>query len=631
VVTRWRDVGGVEREVAPETVAAILDGLEADAVRPRRRHPMRVRAGRRRRLHTPAEVLLEDGTRLKAAAVLPADLPAGWHHLEPPGGGQGRPLIVDPGPCHLPAGLRAWGLAVQLPALRSAASWGIGDLADLRDLGRWAAGELGAGALLVSPLHAAGPVPPQQASPYYPSSRRFRNPLALRIDEVTGAESAGLELDALARRARRLNRRSLLDRDAVLTLKMAALEHLWGNFAGDAEFDAWRRRQGPALEAWAVHCALTEAHGAGWPAWPAALRHPAGAAVARFAAARAERVAFHAWVQWLLERQLSAAAAAVPLLADVALGIDPRGCDAWVDQDLLVAGVRVGAPPDAFATAGQDWGIPAFHPGKLSEVAHRPVVDVLRTAFAHSAGLRLDHVMGLFRLWWIPQGREPHEGAYVRYPADELLATLAIESRRASALVVGEDLGTVASAIRTALAQRAVLSTRLLCFEDGAAADLPSRCLAAVTTHDLPTVAGLWSGADLEARRRLGLEADGEGGLRLRLRLRRHAGVAEGAAVAEVATALHSALAASPAMLVMATLEDMLGVEQRPNMPGTRDTWPNWRLALPVTLERLRAHPLALRVAAAIGARGPAAQSTVAGASPPGRGAHRRAQGRGGR
>jgi 4-alpha-glucanotransferase len=556
-------------------------------------------------LHGEAELTLEDGTTLRVDASLPPDLPLGYHKLRALDGTSVLHLIVSPGQCYLPLGWHTWGWAVQLYALRSLESWGIGDLADLRRLSHWSATDLSAGILLLNPLHAATPVLPQQPSPYFPSSRRFRNVLYLCVEEVPGAAEGGIELERLAAEGRALNRLRRIDRDTIFRLKMQALQRLWSRFSGDAAFDLYCQEQGEALQQFATFCALAEQYGGGWQAWPAAFRRPDAPAVARFATQRAGRVRFHQWLQWLLDVQLAQAAAELPMMQDLPIGVDPNGADAWVWQDVLAAGVTVGAPPDKYNTLGQDWGLPPFIPHKLRAAAYEPFRQTIRATLRHAGGLRIDHVMGLFRLYWIPQGMEPSQGAYVRYPADDLLAIVALESQRARALVVGEDLGTVEEGVQERLAAHRLLSYRLLWFEADPPARYPELALAAVTTHDLPTIAGLWRGADLRLQQRLGLRPNEEGLKDIRERLMAMTSVPEGANVREVVVRAHQLLAEAPSMVVTATLEDALAVEERPNIPSTTAEWPNWSLGLPVLLEDLQTQALAQAVADTLNRRRP--------------------------
>jgi 4-alpha-glucanotransferase len=535
------------------------------------------------------ELALEDGAVLRLQHGLPPDLPLGYHELRPPGSGAGARLIAAPARCHLPDGLRAWGWAIQLYAVRSRESWGIGDLADLRRLAEWSASALGAGAAVLNPLHAVLPIVPQEPSPYFPSSRRYRNPLYLRIEEVPGASEAGLDVARFAAEGRALNAERRIDRDAVFRLKTTALEALWRRRGPDAaELVRYRAREGRGLDEFATFCALAEHHTAGWRRWPAEHRHPASSGVARFAAERAGRVAFHAWVQWLLDEQLGRAGRALRLITDLAIGFDGEGADAWAWQDVLADGVTVGAPPDDFALDGQDWGLPPFVPHRLRAAGYAPFIETVRACLRHAGGMRVDHVMGLFRLFWVPGGATARDGAYVRYPSDDLLAILALESERAGAVVIGEDLGTVAPGVRERLGAERVLSTRVAWFEPGPPASYPPLSLAAVTTHDLPTVRGLWTGSDLREQEALGLAVNVEGTAALRAHLRALTGLPDTASWAEVSRAIHQRLAVAPSVLIAATLEDALGVAERPNLPGTTgERRPNWALALPAPIEKI--------------------------------------------
>jgi 4-alpha-glucanotransferase len=596
----YEDALGVWRETPSATRLALLAAMGVDPARsgPPAEAPVRVlRAGQILPLTKPAELRLEDGTALRADAALPPDLPLGYHELCALDGGATVRVIVSPGRCYLPADWHTWGWAVQLYALRSAESWGMGDLGDLRRLAQWSATELGAGILLINPLHAVTPVIPQQPSPYFPSSRRFRNVLYLRIEEVPGAAEVGIELEPLVAAGRALNRQRYIDRDAIFRLKMQALGQLWSRFSGDPAFDHYCHEQSDALREFAIFCTLAEHYSRGWQAWPAEYRHPDAPMVASFAAERADRVRFHQWLQWLLDAQLARAAAELPVMQDLPIGVDPNGADAWAWQDVLATEVTVGAPPDKYNTLGQDWGLPPFIPHKLRTAAYEPFRQTIRATLRHAGGLRIDHVMGLFRLYWIPQGMDPSLGAYVRYAADELLAIVALESQRARAVVVGEDLGTVEEEVRERLATHRLLSYRLLWFEADPPARYPELALAAVTTHDLPTIAGMWSGTDLRTQQRLGLRPN-EAGLReIAERLRAMTSLPMRAKIHEVIVRAHQLLAEAPSVVVTATLEDALAVEERPNMPSTTAEWPNWSLALPTPLGNLETQALTWAVA----------------------------------
>ena len=471
--------------------------------------PVVIRPGDGWQPEVPAEVLLEDGERRVASPGQPPRLPYGYHWLIT--GDVRRPLIVSPGSCLRPA-RRSWGWTAQLYATRSAASWGIGDFADLRRLTTLAARQ-GAGFVLVNPLHAGGSTAaelPQQPSPYFPASRRFFNPLYLAVPDLPGAAQVlGSRLTELAAEAQAAGD-PRIDRDAIWRVKRAALREIFdATDAGSApELAGWRRRRGQSVADFAAWCVLAERYRCGWPDWPAEARSPSGALARRLPDEQPDDLAFVCWLQWQAERQLSAAGGSTAVLQDLPIGVDPQGADAWVYQDLLADGVTVGAPPDPFNRSGQDWGLPPFVPWRLRDAGYQPFIEAIRATIAHAGGLRIDHVMGLFRLWWVPAGRTADRGGYVRYPASDLLDIVALESHRANAPVVGEDLGTVEPGVREELAERNVLSYRLLWFEQQPPANWPVGALAAVSTHDLPTVAGLWSGSDLADQRESGLDAD---------------------------------------------------------------------------------------------------------------------------
>ncbi len=576
ILLGFRDTAGARRRAAPETVVAILAALGAAPGEAPPAAPVRVvTAGRLPGLKGPGRLHLENGRELTVRRHLPADLPLGYHVLSRDDG-ETR-LIVCPPRCHLLGDLFSWGWALQLYALRSSRSWGIGDLADLRAFGRWAASRR-AGMVFLNPLAAPAPVVPQEPCPYYPSSRLFLNPLYIRVEEVPGWREGGL--DSVAAAGRALNARRLIDHDRVFELKRRALLALWRRFGDDAGFEAFVRAGGRLLEDFATHCALAEEHGPGWRQWPAQFRHPRAGEVTAYRSVHRGRVRFHQWLQWLADRQLGRAAAALPLVADLPIGADPGGADAWIWQDLLAPDMSIGSPPDDFKPEGQDWQLPAFDPWRLRMAGYQPFVQALRAVFRHAGGLRIDHVMGLFRLYWIPSAAPPGAGAYVRYPYRDLLGILALESRRAGAWVLGEDLGTVEPAMRRELRRRAVMSYRLLWFADRPPGRFPAESLAAVGTHDLPTLHGLWSGSDQMAR--------GHDGLRRRVA--RLAGLAGAPGPETVTAAVYTMLAEAPSRLLAATLEDALAVRERVNLPGSL-TWPNWKVALPESLEGIRRDP----------------------------------------
>lgn len=524
----------------------------------------------------PGDVALEDGTTFPVDGVIPADLPIGYHRHDGPNGRTN--LIVSPGRCHLPADLRTWGITAQLYAARSTASWGIGDLTDLRTLIGWAT-DRGAGIVGLNPLHAPNPLPHPADSPYSPSSRRFRDPLYIAVEAIPQA-SAIEGWDHAVRVGRQLSAGDRIDRAEVWAHKRKVLREVWELTR------PVRRNRSDDLTAWGTFCALVDHHGSGWPTWPVEHRRPDDPAVARFARDHADDVDFWCWLQDVLDTQLAESGATDVVIADLAVGFAPDGFDAWQWQDLLAPGVHIGAPPDLLGPDGQDWGLPPFVPWRLRHAAYQPFATTIRSVLRHARGLRVDHVMGLFRLLWVPPAMSAADGAYVRFRGRELLDVLAIESARAGALVIGEDLGTVEPGVRETLGDAGVLSTRLLWFEDEPPENWPRQAMGAVSTHDLPTLAGVWSGAD--------------GDEDMRHRLRVAASAPDHARELDVAVAAHRRLGRATSMVVTATLDDITGAEQRPNVPGTVDEHPNWRIPLPLPVDRLDGDPRAEAIASAL-------------------------------
>jgi 4-alpha-glucanotransferase len=509
--------------------------------------------------------------------------------------------------CPLPP--REWGWMAQLYGVRSAASWGIGDLADLARLAGWSAGDCGAGFVLVNPLHAVRPGLPQEPSPYFPASRRFVNPLYLAIEELPEVglldPDARAEVLRLGTEARALNAAPLIDRDAIYRAKDRALALLATVDAPvrRAALSAYRAEQGGALEEFATWCALAERHEGPYDRWPAGVRHPRADGIE---AARREldgRVAYHAWLQWLCAEQLAEAQrcardAGMPvgLVLDLAVGVDPGGADAWAQQDDLARGFTIGAPPDSFNTKGQDWRLPPWRPDRLARSGCALFRDLVRATVAHAGGIRVDHAMGLFRLWWVPEGADPSEGTYVRYPAEEMLTVLAEECALAGAVAVAEDLGTVEPGVPETLRDRGLLGSAVLWFEDGPAVSYPEQAFASVTTHDLPTAIGFWTDDRPE------LTGDD------RARVRALLGV-ETDDVEELVVAMHEFVGSTPSLLAAVALGDAVGDPRQPNLPGTTDEYPSWRIALPVALDDLGGSALLRRVVAAVRtgrSRGPA-------------------------
>jgi 4-alpha-glucanotransferase len=526
-----------------------------------------------------------------------------------------------------PAG-RSWGFAVQLYSVRSRASWGHGDLHDLADLAAWSGSELGADFVLVNPLHAAEPRPPVSPSPYLPMSRRQISPLYLRIEDVPEYRglSAGdrARVEALADPLRAANSTAaLIDRDTVGAAKCAALELIRAvglTASRRAEFDDFLARDPRVTSDWATWCAIAEVHGPDWRSWPVALADPGSAEVTELRRTLAGRIEFHAWLQWLAAGQFAAAQQAarragmtIGVITDLAVGAHPGGADAWARQDVIVPGITVGAPPDEFNQRGQDWTLPPWHPGWLAAQAGRPLAELV-TANTHGAGgLRVDHVMGLARLWWIPAGMPPEHGTYVRYDHELMGGVLAAEVARAGALAIGEDLGTVEPWLRKFLAERRVLGTSMLWFERRADGT-PRRpggwrrgCLATVGTHDMPPAAAFLTGDQVTIRAKLGLLTQPEAEERAAaaaeltgwLTMLEHEALLPRQArpsPEEFTVALYAYLTRTPAILIGVSLADATGERRPQNMPGTVDEYPNWRIPLayadgqPVLLDDLPAH-----------------------------------------
>jgi len=537
-------------------------------------------------------------------ALHPSGPPLGEAH--PPR----SPLARAPFPAR-----RSWGFAVQLYSVRSRASWGHGDLRDLADLAAWSAGDLGADFVLVNPLHAAEPQPPVSPSPYLAMSRRQLSPLYLRIEDIPEyqALSAGdrARAEALAAPLRAASSTAaLIDRDAVWAAKREALELIHAvplTASRRAELDAFLARDRRAIDDWATWCAIAETHGPDWRTWPAALADPGSAEVTELRRTLADRIAFHAWMQWLTAEQLTAAQQAarragmsIGLITDLAVGAHPGGADAWARQDVIVPGISVGAPPDEFNQRGQNWTLPPWHPGWLAAQAGRPLAELIAASVRQVGGLRVDHVMGLARLWWIPAGMSPVQGTYVHYDHELIGGVLAAEAARAGALAIGEDLGTVEPWLRKFLAERRVLGTSMLWFERRADGT-PRRpggwrrgCLATVGTHDMPPAAAFVTGEQVTIRAGLGLltrpEAEERAAARAEMDrwlamldreglLPRRAGTAR-PPPEEFTVALYAYLTRTPAVLIGVSLAEAAGERRPQNMPGTVDEYPNWRIPL---------------------------------------------------
>jgi 4-alpha-glucanotransferase len=583
-----------------------------------------------------------DGRRItRRMLVLPEGLPPGHHLLSVRAGAAAGEcaLVVAPGRCHEPSSLasggRLWGVAVQLYTLRSGGNWGIGDFADLSTVVRRCA-EQGAAFIGLNPLHALFPANPGHYGPYSPSSRHFLNVLYIAVPSVPEyadcATARGfVESPEFQRELVRLRATDDVDYPGVARAKLPVLERLYEHFRRteldrDTDraraFRAYLRERGEPLRRHALHDAI-DAHLRpqdpgrywGWPAWPEALRDPAGPGVREFEELHRVAVEYYAWLQWIADGQLAAAqrlarelGMPIGLYGDYAVGVNPSGAETWSDQRVYRMGAGVGAPPDPLALKGQDWGIPPQDPYALVTAAYRPFRDLIAANMRHFGALRLDHVMALFRQWWVPVGLGATEGGYVHYPLDDLMSVLALESVLHRCLVVGEDLGTVPDEMRHAMAEFAVYSYKVLLFEkhgDGRfrrPGEYVHRAIATVTTHDLPTLHGWWEGRDLELRDRLQLFPGEE--------IRRHvyeervrdrtqmiaALAAEGvqstpghdAAAGFSASLAHDIqlyLAKSAAGLVVLQIEDLVGMTDPVNVPGTSHEHANWQRKVTADVE----------------------------------------------
>jgi 4-alpha-glucanotransferase len=563
----------------------------------------------------------------EAVFVVPGDLPLGWHtlHALHTAGEVERPLVVTPARLGLPRDLaerRGWGFMTQLYSVRSERSWGLGDLADLGELAAWSARAHAADFVLASPLHAAEVIAPMEPSPYLPVTRRFANPVYLRVEDIhevsymPSADRAIIEWSAEAMRG--LNRDpGELDRDAVWEAKKAALETVFDQPRTPGRqmaLEDFCEREGQGLLDFATWCALSERYGLPMSRWPRHAIDPRSESVAQLREELADRVSFYMWLQWCLDEQLAAAqrqaveaGMRLGVIHDLAVGVHPGGADVWSLGDALARDVTVGAPPDAFNQQGQDWSQPPWRPDRLAELGYAPYRDMLRTVLRHAGGLRVDHIIGLFRLWWVPSGGGPDAGTYVRYDHEALVGILALEAHRSGALVVGEDLGTVEPWVRDYLRERGLFGTSILWFERDGGEPLPPEayrelCMASVTTHDLPPTAGYLAGEHIELRERLGLltrpveeetavdEADRAAVMELLTELGL---LGEGSTERERVEALHRFLARTPARLLGVALADATGDRRTMNQPGTSGEYPNWRLPLadgvgqPVLLEEV--------------------------------------------
>jgi 4-alpha-glucanotransferase len=548
--------------------------------------------------------------------------------------------------CFVPGWLeegRAWGLTCQLYGVRSARNWGIGDFEDLAALAELAAGA-GADFIGVNPLHALFLAEPGRFSPYSPSDRRFLNPLYIAVDRL-GTDGAAEPDGVAAARAS-----ELIDYPLVARLKRKALEHRFSDFCErdlvpltdrGIAFKTFCSERGAALKAFALYEALFEAlvsrgYSSGWHSWPDEYRSPESGVVRNFEKANAARVLFYMWLQWIADEQLKdaqrralAAGMRIGLFLDLAVGVVPDGAATWADRDLVIPGAQIGSPPDPFNQRGQNWGLAPLSPAALRERNLEPFHAVIADVMRHAGAIRIDHAMGLMRLYWIPSNASAADGAYVRYPMPEMIRQLALTSVANRALVIGEDLGTVPPGLRQVMRDAEIQGYRVLYFERRkqqqfrAPASYPREACACISTHDLPTLSGWWLGRDIDVREQLGL-LDGEGVAHQRLERERDrhlllAALAEARLLPtgigrvvkgqeplprelppEAATDVHLFLARSPSRLMAVQLEDLAGAVEQANLPGTLDQYPNWRRKLPVKLDEIAATTLFKEITGAV-------------------------------
>ena len=606
----WQDADGRKQRVSNESLAAVLAALELPAGTPGQVEDSRerIRQDERQAAHRLVTADVGRPVRLPGRSPITFDEP-GYHEIEADGGGITVAVapprawtVADAAP-----GRRIWAPAVQIPSLRDGRREAFGDFGALARFARAAAAK-GADAVAMSPVHALFPADSSRYSPYGPSSRLFLNVL-LADSSLLGDRRGSGTLD------------DLIDWQAAIPRK---LERLHGLFEQRDEgtrraVAGFARERGEAVVRHAtfdaLHAHFRERTPGGWPGWPAAYQDPDGAAVAEFAAAHREAIDFHVFLQWLAARSLQAAQAAakdagmaVGLVADMAVGLDAGGSEAWSRPGRLLDGLSVGAPPDPLGPDGQDWGITTFSPRALRRHGFASFIETIRAALRHAGGLRIDHAMSLRRLWVIPRGARPGDGAYLSFPETDLMRLLALEAWRAKAIVIGEDLGTVPAGFRGRMAGRGLLGMRVLWFERTRSGGFtaPARwargAAAMTSTHDLPTVAGWWRGRDIdwtwaigrtsafasEAAERKARDED-----RARLwRACRRAGTASGAPPAAdtpgaAVDAAVAYVARTPSELAIVPVEDLLAIPEQPNLPGTIDEHPNWRRRLPGTVEEM--------------------------------------------
>ncbi|MEP6714946.1 MAG: 4-alpha-glucanotransferase [Terriglobia bacterium] len=555
---------------------------------------------------------------------LPSKLPLGYHEVR--AGSYSMRLIVGPDRAHTPVEGRHAGLAVTMWGLRSERNWGVGDFRDLRDLIDWAVPALHVDFIALNPLHATHNRAPYNTSPYLPNSIFYRNFLYLDVEGVEGFETIRPAFEAGGAEAEkaRLRTTEFVEYEKAAALKRHALELIFESHPPNEACHEWIAQEGDLLRLFATYCALDEyLHGENprlwvWTDWPMPFQDPSSGAVREFAHKHEREILFHGWLQWLIDQQLAevqehahATGMNIGLYHDLALATDSCGSDLWAHRPFFVQGARVGSPPDDFSPTGQDWSFPPPNEHRHREDAYRLYIQSIRKTMRHGGALRIDHVMRLFRLYWIPEGCDATRGAYVRDRPEDLVRILALESVRNSSVVIGEDLGTVEDEVRQTLSDFGILSYRLLIFERNdrgfkAPSEYSGQALTSTSTHDLPTVTGFWTGEDIAARLRTGTidqqAAQGQREQRGRdkqnlldavfqMNLLPPGYERDAARIPELTGELHYAIAGflanTPCILWLVNQEDITREPLQQNMPGTTAEYPNWSRKMRWTIEEL--------------------------------------------
>ncbi|MCJ8520787.1 4-alpha-glucanotransferase [Pseudorhizobium tarimense] len=549
---------------------------------------------------------------------------------EPP-----RLELKEPTVCYLPESLQnapVWGISLQLYELKSSRNWGIGDFADLRQICTIAAAA-GADFIGLNPLHALFLAEPERCSPYSPSSRVFLNPLYIAVDQVNGFEPDGISGAELER----LRAAELVDYPAVTDLKLRALKAIWNRRSsiekGAEEFDRFKSEHGQVLHRHAVFETLSlhlkdSGHQSGWHHWPGEFQGWSSDGVRQFAEEHADEVEFHQWLQWLAAKQLAEVTdhtrevgMKIGLYFDLAVGEAPDGSSTWCTPELGLQGLRVGAPPDVFSTSGQDWGLIALSPQALQEQGMKPYRELIDASMRYAGALRIDHAMGIWQLFLLPEGETPAVGGYLRYPFQDMVSVLAEVSHARRSVVIGEDLGNVPDGFRDVMEEAQILGYRVLYFEEADpegfdVSNIIRLSLACLSTHDLPPLIGWWRGDDIDLALKVGLTEPVAAEKAREERAQRRQSFVTGLAGAglleqndadekiseEAVIAIHRLLARSPSVMVALRLADLVGEDQPTNVPGTSDAYPNWRRKLSVPVEELAGSRLFRRIVEAVAA-----------------------------